>query len=221
MRRTLLTAVVVALSAPAFAESSNTWDLDPAHSAANFSIKHMMVSNVHGTFQKVSGTVTLDEKNLKQSNVEATIDVASLSTGVEKRDGHLKSPDFFDVAKFSTMTFKSTSVAKAGANKFKVVGDLTMHGVTKPVTLAVTATAAVKDMMAPAMRRGIEATTVIHRKDFGLSWNKALESGGVLVGEDVNVTIDAELVSHTEKASTQANSGPAAGTAAPAVAPKK
>lgn len=214
MRRFML-VVAAAVSIPAFA-ATTTWDIDPAHSSAGFSVRHMMVSNVHGTFNKVTGTVMLDDKDLKNSSVEATIDTTSINTGVEKRDAHLKSPDFFDAAKFPTLTFKSTKIAKAGANKYKVQGDLTMHGVTKPATLDVTATAPVKNVMGKGWRRGVEATTKVKREDFGLTWNAPTEAGGVVVSKEVTVTIDAELVSHadetkatpgTEKAETPAAKG--------------
>ena len=175
---------------PALATASE-WDIDPAHSAAQFSVRHLMVSNIRGEFGKVTGTVNLDDKDITKSTVEATIDATSIITRDEKRDGHLKSPDFFDVAKFPTVTFKSTKVEKAGKDKYKVHGDLTIHGVTKSVVLAVEGSAEQKDPWGN-VKRGFAATTKINRKDFGLAWNKALETGGVVVGEEIAITLDIE-----------------------------
>jgi len=174
-------------SAPAY-----VWKIDPMHTSAHFTVKHMMVSNVRGDFAKVSGTVNYDGKNLAKSNVTATIDTSSINTNEEKRDEHLKSPDFFDVAKYPVITFKSTKVLSE-ANGFKVIGDLTLHGVTKPVTLiAETLPAPIKDPYGN-LRTGTEAKTKINRKDFGLSFEKNLDNGGALVGDDVDITIDVEL----------------------------
>lgn len=191
-RQLLLWLVFVALPVSLQAQTS-TWAIDSAHSAAQFSVRHMMISNVRGQFSKVAGTLILNEKDLTQSSVQASIDVATIDTREPMRDNHLKSPDFFDVAKFPTMTFKSTKVATNGDGRLKVWGDLTIHGVTREVLLDVTGpTEAVKDP-GGVMRRGITATTVINRKDFGLTWNKALETGGVLVGDEINITVDAEF----------------------------
>ena len=190
MLRRLLTAAVavVALAAPAFAQQ--VWEIDPAHSSSGFAVRHMMVSTVRGSFGKTTGTVTYDGKDASTLKVDATIDATTINTGVEKRDGHLKSPDFFDVEKFATITFKSTKAEKAADGKLKVTGDLTMHGVTKSVTLDVEVTPEVKTPMGP--RVGATATTTINRKDFGLGWNKVIEAGGVAVGEEVKITIDVE-----------------------------
>jgi polyisoprenoid-binding protein YceI len=183
---------VAAVSVPALA-SAATYDIDPAHSSAQFAVKHMMVATVKGELAKVSGKINLDDKDLKASSVEAVIDAASISTRNEKRDAHLRSPDFFDVAKFPVITFKSTEVKKAGDGKYKVTGTLDMHGVSRPVVLDVVAPKAeVKDPMGN-VKRGAVATTTLNRKDFGLNWNKALEAGGMLVGDTVSVTIDLEL----------------------------
>jgi polyisoprenoid-binding protein YceI len=194
---------LAALVAPSFAFAS-TWEIDSSHSSAQFAVKHMMVSNVRGTFGKTAGTVNLDDKDITKSTIEATIDAATINTNEPKRDEHLKSPDFFDVAKYPTITFKSTKVAKAGKN-LNVTGDLTMHGVTKPVTLAVEGpTPETKDAWGN-VRRGAVATTKIKRSDFGLTWNKALEAGGVAVGDEVTITLDLEV---TKKA--EASAAPAA-----------
>ncbi|CAM5999965.1 unnamed protein product, partial [Sphagnum balticum] len=188
-RKTLLAASSIALiTAPAFAAESDDWTIDSAHSDANFSIKHMMVSNVTGTFGKVSGTVKYDGKHLDKAKIDTTIDVASVSTREEHRDEHLKSKDFFDVEKYPTMTFKSTSI-KPGKDGFKIHGDLTIHGVTKPVVLnAEPLSQTVKAHN--ALHMGTSATTKINRKDFGLSFNKTIDNGGAMVGDDVSITID-------------------------------
>lgn len=193
MRRFVLTAfLVLALRTVALGDAS-VWKIDPVHSSTQFAVRHMMVSTVRGEFGKVSGTVTLDENDPTKSVIEATIDAASINTRVEKRDKHLKSPEFFDVEKYPTITFKSKKIERVGEGKFTVVGDLTMRDVTKEVVLDVTGTTTpVKDPMGK-MRLGGSATTTINRKDFGFSYNKLLETGGMLVGEDVNITIDVEL----------------------------
>jgi polyisoprenoid-binding protein YceI len=190
-----LTLGLYALSAVAFggAAQASSWDIDPGHSAAQFSVRHLMVSNVRGEFSKVSGTVDLDDQDITKSTVNATIDATTVNTRDEKRDGHLKSPEFFDVAKFPTITFKSKKVAKAGTGSLTVTGDLTIHGVTKEVALKVDGPVApVKDPWGNT-RSGATASVKIARKDFGLVWNKALEAGGVVVGEEVTITIDIEL----------------------------
>jgi polyisoprenoid-binding protein YceI len=183
---------VLALTVPAVAQAA-TYEVDPAHSAASFAVKHMMVSTVRGEFGKLTGAVVLDDADLKKAQIEATIDVSTINTRVAKRDEHLKSADFFDVAKFPTIVFKSTSVKRVSTGKYKVAGDLTMHGVTRPVVLDVDSPA--KEMKDPFgnTARGATATAKLNRKDFGLNWNKALEAGGVLVGDTVDVTIDLSL----------------------------
>ena len=201
MKRNLGVFAAAALfaSSAAFAEKpaatgASTWEIDSAHSSAQFSVRHLMVSNVRGEFGKVTGTVVYDGKDIGKSTVEATIDASTISTRDEKRDGHLKSPDFFDVAKYPTITFKSTKVEKAGKDKLKVIGDLTIHGVTKQATLNVDGPSAAQKDPWGNEKSGAEATTKINRKDFGLTWNKALESGGVVVGEEVTITLDVELL---------------------------
>jgi polyisoprenoid-binding protein YceI len=185
-------AVMLATAVPVRAQS--TWEIDPAHSSVGFSIRHMMVSNVRGTFGKFSGMAKANEKDLTESTVEATIDVASIDTGNAKRDDHLRSPDFFDVAKYPTITFKSRKVTPAGDKKWKVTGDLTMHGVTKEVTLDVEGpTAEVKDPQGK-VRAGATVTTKLNRSDFGITWSKTLDGGGLVLGEEVGVTIDVEGV---------------------------
>ncbi len=195
MKRLALTMVTAlfALALPGLAGATN-WEIDPVHSAAQFSVRHLMVSNVRGEFGKVTGSVNLDDKDITKSTVEATIDATTVNTREEKRDQHLKSAEFFDVAKFPTLTFKSKKVAKAGTNKLKVTGDLTLHGVTKEVVLNVEGPAKASKDPYGNTKSGASATTKISRKDFGLVWNKALETGGVAVGDEVTIIIDVELL---------------------------
>ena len=170
------------------------YDLDPAHSAATFKVRHLMISNVKGEFTRLSGSVVFDPVNPANSSIQATIDATSISTREPQRDQHLKSPDFLDVAKFPTITFKSRDMVPSGGGTYEVTGDLTIHGVTQEVALAVEGvTAEIKDPYG-FLRRGATASVTIDRKDFGLVWNNPLESGGVLVGDDVHITIDVELV---------------------------
>ncbi len=180
-------------AAPAAVLAQSTWNIDPAHSHAGFTVRHLVISNVQGQFQKVTGAVQLDEKDVTKSSVQATIDTTTIDTRVPDRDKHLKSPDFFDVEKYPTITFKSTKVEGAGQGKLKVTGDLTIHGVTKPVVLSVEGpTQEIKDPWGNA-RRGLSATTTVNRRDFGLNWSKVVEAGPV-VGDEVKIDIEAELV---------------------------
>jgi polyisoprenoid-binding protein YceI len=174
--------------------SVSTWNIDPTHSVAEFKVKHMMISNVKGQFPKVSGTLTLDEANHANSRVEATIDAASIETRDPQRDAHLKSPDFFHVEKFPTLTFKSTRVNRTGDGEATVEGDLTIHGVTRKAIFNVEGpTPPAKDPWGNT-RIALSATTKINRKDFGLTWNTTLETGGILVGEEVTITLDVQFV---------------------------
>jgi polyisoprenoid-binding protein YceI len=188
MNRIVRSLTIALVALPAFAFAADTWNLDPAHSQASFTVKHLMISTVRGEFAKTTGKLVLDEADITKSTVEATIDVASVNTREEKRDADLKSPNFFDVAKFPTLTFKSTKVVKHG-DGLKVTGDLTMHGVTKPVVLDVIGpTKAIKDPWGLS-RRGVSATTTVNRKDFGVNYGP-----DAVVSDLVNITIDAELV---------------------------
>ena len=188
----LAVAAAVALLSTAAMAQAVQYEIDPVHSSAQFSVRHMMVSNVRGEFAKLSGTVVYDPKNPQASSVEATIDATSINTHEPQRDEHLKSPDFFDVAKYPTLTFKSSKVEKAGEGKLRVTGDLTIHGVTKQVVLEVEGPSP-EVKMGGSIRSGASATTTINRKDFGLMWNRALESGGVLVGDEVKITLEIEM----------------------------
>jgi polyisoprenoid-binding protein YceI len=173
--------------------STTTWNIDPAHSVAEFKVKHMMIANVKGQFPKVSGALFFDEFDLANSRVEASIEAASIHTRDEQRDAHLKSADFFDVEKFPTLHFKSKSISIVRDGELEVEGDLTIRGVTRKVRFAVEGpTPPAKDPWGNT-RVAISATTKINRKDFGLTWNAALEAGGILVGDEVTITLDVEF----------------------------
>ena len=193
-------AVLLSL-APALALAApSNWNIDPSHSQVGFAVKHLVISNVRGEFAAYQGKLVLDEADVTRSTVDATIEVNSLSTKVADRDAHLKSPDFFDVAKYPTITFKSTKVAKAGKDRLEVTGDLTLHGVTKSVVLDVSTSPEVKGMFGET-RRAFAATTKIDRKDFGLTWNKLVEAGPA-VGDEVVITLDLELVKDQPKSAS-------------------
>lgn len=172
----------------------STWNIDAAHSVAEFKVKHMMISNVKGQFTGLTGKLTLDDTDIANSKVEATIDAASIATGDGQRDAHLKSADFFDVEKFPTLAFTSAKVERSGDGELTLEGELTIHGVTRKVKFAVEGpTAPGKDPWGNT-RIGVSATTKINRKDYGLTWNAALETGGILVGEEVTITLDVQFV---------------------------
>lgn len=171
-----------------------TYQIDPAHSSANFTVRHMMITNVHGSFSRIQGSVVYDPENPAAANITAEIDAASINTNEAQRDTHLRSADFLDAEKFPKITFRSTSVERAGAEEFTVTGDLTIHGVTRPVTLQVEGpTPEGKDPWGNT-RTGATATTRIKRSDFGLTWNAALETGGFLVGDDLKIELDLSLI---------------------------
>jgi polyisoprenoid-binding protein YceI len=171
----------------------STYQIDTAHTHAQFKVRHLMVSNVKGDFDKVTGTVVLDDANPAASSIDVTIDVSSISTRDPQRDGHLKSPDFFDVEKYPTINFVSKEVVKSGDDSYEVVGDLTLHGVTKTIDLNVEdVTPEIKDPMG-FLRRGASAKATILRSDFGLKYNMVLEAGGFAISDEVHITIDTEL----------------------------
>jgi polyisoprenoid-binding protein YceI len=185
-------------AAPALALAGEaTWNIDASHSTTAFTVRHLVISTVRGEFTKTSGTVKLDDADATRSSVEATIDAATISTREPKRDDHLRSPDFLDTAKYPTITFRSTKVQKAGKDKLAVAGDLTLHGVTKPVVLEVTTSPEVKGMMGET-RRAFSASTKLSRKDFGVAFNKAVEAGPV-VGDEITVLLDLEVVKEQPK----------------------
>jgi polyisoprenoid-binding protein YceI len=192
LRRSVLLASAVLIARSASAQPA-TWTIDPGHSAATFSVRHMIVSNVKGEFDGPAGTVVFDPANPSAMRIDATIDARSINTRNADRDTDLKSTLFFDVQKFPRITFKSHEVTADGPGKLKVVGDLTIHGVTKSVTLAVDGpTQAIKDIWG-GTRVGATATTTINRRDFGLVYNRMLEAGGAVVGEQISIALDIEI----------------------------
>lgn len=196
LAKSLLAVIAVALPGSAFAAD---YVIDPSHTSVGFTVRHLMVTKVRGSFEKVSGTVKYDPNEPEKIVIDATIDAASINTREAKRDEHLRSPDFFDVAKHPTLTFKSKKAKVLGKGKLEVIGDLTIRGVTKEVTLQVEGLdQEIKDPWGN-VRRGATATTRINRKDFGLAWNQVLETGGVMVGEDVDIQIDVELIRQAAK----------------------
>jgi polyisoprenoid-binding protein YceI len=191
--RVLLAALAVVLTSAVFAAPSgaqtSTWQIDPAHANAQFTVRHLSISNVSGQFNKMSGTVQLDDKDITKSSVNATIDVSSVDTRDNSRDGDLKSDHFFDVAKYPTMTFTSTQIESAGPGKLKMTGNLTLHGVTKVVTFDVDGPSdAITDPW-KNQRRGASATTTINRRDFGITTYPA-----AAIGDDVKITLDIEFI---------------------------
>jgi len=197
--RIAITAALAAVCSLPATAAGNTWQIDPAHSSAQFAVKHLAISTVRGAFSKVTGTATIDDKDVTKSNVDVTIEVNSVDTRQPDRDKDLKSDKFFDATTFPTITFKSSKVEQAGPGKLKVTGDLTIRGTTKSVVLEVDGpTPAMKDPWGNS-RVAVSATTKINRQDYGVKWNAKLDNGGVVVGDDVAIVIDAELVQQAAK----------------------
>jgi polyisoprenoid-binding protein YceI len=169
------------------------WAIDPAHSEVGFAVKHLMVATVKGVFRTFTGKVVLNEQNLAASSIEADVDVASIDTRQEQRDAHLRSPDFFDAENFPTIAFRSTKVERLRHGHYRAAGELSIRGVTREVVLDVEETGRGGDPWG-GQRIGYSATTKINREDFGLTWNQALETGGVLVSADVKITLDVQIV---------------------------
>lgn len=186
-------AAAATATATATAPALATWTIDPAHSHVEFAVRHMMIATVKGRFGGVTGTVRTDETNPANAQVEVEIDAATIDTRESQRDAHLKSADFFDVETFPKLTFTSTRITDVSGQSFKLVGDLTMHGVTREVTLDVTSEGRGTDPWGNE-RAGFTASGKLKRSEFGLTWNQALETGGLLVGDDIKITIDVELV---------------------------
>jgi len=182
------------MSANAPQPTITTWNIDPVHTTAEFKVRHMMITNVKGHFKPVTGVITIDEADISKSHVEASIDAASIDTREPDRDTHLRSADFLDVEKFPTLTFTSTRVTPKGKGDLEVEGDLTIHGVTRKVTFAVEGPSEPGKDPWGNTRIGLSATTKFNRKDFGLTWNAALETGGILVGDEVTITLDVQAV---------------------------
>ncbi len=176
------------------APSTLQYNIDPQHSGVHFKVRHLMISSVRGEFTKVAGTVTIVPGHPESSSFETTIDAASISTREVDRDNHLKSPDFLDVANYPTITFKSKKITSTGSDSFSVVGDLTVRGTSKEVTLKVEDVSEEGKDPWGLMRRGATASTTINRKDFGVTFNMALETGGFVVGDDIQISIDVEMV---------------------------
>jgi polyisoprenoid-binding protein YceI len=194
MRRIAVVAITAFVLALPAAVPAGTWELDSSHTGVQFKVRHLMVSYVRGDFEKISGKIVYDEQDVSKSSADITIDAASINTRVAKRDKHLRSADFLDVAKHPSITFKSKKVEKAGDGKLKMTGDLTIRGATREVVLEVEGpTPPIKDPQGKTRVGGV-ASTRINRNDFGLTWNKALEAGGVVVGENVEITIDIEIL---------------------------
>lgn len=188
---TLALLGAIALARPGLAEPVE-WTLDNSHSRLGFSVSHLVISSVSGRFKAFSGKVELDETNLTKSQVDITIKADSIDTDEPKRDEHLRGPDFFDAKRFPTLNFKSTKIAKVGAKKYKITGDLTIHGVTKSVTLDAELSDAIKNPWGKLVR-SVKLNGKIKRGDFGLTWNKSLDAGGVVVGDEVTLDVQAEI----------------------------
>lgn len=189
----ILVALVLTIAVP-LAASADTWQIDTGHTSIGFTVRHMTISSVRGQFNKFAGTITVKGNNPASASIDVTVDTASIDTRSPDRDADLKSSNFLDVAKYPTMTFKSKKIEAVGGGKYKVIGDLTLHGVTKPVTLVVDVPGPpIKDPWGN-MRAGASATAKISRKAFGLTWNKLIEAGGAVVGDEVSISIDVEAV---------------------------
>ena len=182
-----------ASATPQSTAATTTWKIDPVHSVAEFKVRHMMISHVKGHFTAISGGLVLDENDIARSRIEASIEAASINTRDPQRDAHLKSADFFDVEKYPTLTFRSTRITRSDGN-LEAAGELTIHGVTREVVFDVEGpTPPTKDPWGN-LRIGLSATTKISRKDFGLTWNASLETGGLLVGDDITITLEVEFI---------------------------
>ncbi len=199
LSRTTISATLAAVLAVSAAATTTTWQIDPQHTAAGFAVKHLMISTVRGQFKGVTGTVNWEDQDISKSTVDITIDANTVDTSEPKRDADLKSDKFFDVAKYPTITFKSKKIEQVSAGKLKITGDLTIHGVTKEAVLDVEGpTPPVKDPWGNT-RVAANATTKINRQDFGVKWNANMDGGGVVVGDDVAITIDIEMIKKAAK----------------------
>ncbi len=187
-----LVALLVSIAGTS-AVAQSTWTIDASHSDVSFSVSHLVVSEATGKFKKFEGELKAKSDDFTDADITVTIDAASINTEDEKRDGHLRSPDFFDVAKYPTITFKSKSFKKVDGNKYKLVGDLTMHGVTKTVELDAIFKGTAKSPWGQTVG-AFKLSGEVNRRDFGLTWNKTLDNGGLLVGETVNITANVEVV---------------------------
>ncbi len=194
MKRNILSALAILVLCMPVVASGATWQVDPGHSSFQFKIRHLMVSNVKGDFTKSRGTIIIDDQDIANWKIEVIIDSSSVSTDHAKRDEHLRSPDFFDVAKYPNITFVSKKVTKADPGRLKVIGDLTIRETTREVVVDVEGpTPEVKDPSG-SFRRGATATSKINRKDFGITWNRLLDTGGAVVGDEVTIIVELELI---------------------------
>ncbi len=193
-RNLLIMFAILLLGIPVLALGAD-WQIDPGHSSFQFKVRHMMVSNVRGDFGKIiTGMLNLVDQNVSNTKAEVVIDAASINTGHAKRDEHLRSADFFDVARYPTVTFVSKQVTRNGPDRLRATGDLTIHGITREIILDVQGpTPEVKDP-GGTFRRGLTATTKINRKDFGLTWNRVLDAGGMVVGDEVEISVEVEMI---------------------------
>jgi len=199
LSRTTIGATLAAVLAVSAAATTTTWQIDPQHTAAGFAVKHLMISTVRGQFKGVTGTVNWDDQDISKSTVDIAIDANTVDTSEPKRDADLKSDKFFDVAKYPTITFKAKKIEQVSAGKLKITGDLTIHAVTKEAVLDVEGpTQPVKDPWGNT-RVAANATTKINRQDFGVKWNANMDGGGVVVGDDVAITIDLEMIKKAAK----------------------
>ena len=202
LARTLIPAVAALVVAATAQAATEAWKIDTSHSNVGFTVRHNIVAKVYGRFAEFDGTVTLDPADLKSAVVDVTIDAASVDTDNDKRDGHLKTPDFFDVAKYPTITFKSTAVTPKDKETGTITGDLTINGVTKPVELAYTVLGFTEAW--GGQRAGFEATGKINRKDFNVNWNKTLDNGGLVVSDTVDILLQLEAVQPKPEAAKDA-----------------
>ena len=199
LSRTTISAALAAVLAVSAAATTTTWQIDPQHTAAGFAVKHLMISTVRGQFKGITGTVNWEDQDISKSTVDITIDATTVDTSEPKRDADLKSDKFFEVAKYPTITFKSKNIEQVSAGKLKITGDLTIHGVTKETVLDVEGpTPPVKDPWGNT-RVAANATTKVNRQDFGVKWNANMDGGGVVVGDDVAITIDLEMIKKAAK----------------------
>ena len=186
-------SIIIALFSVALVQAQTTWNIDPSHSSIRFAVDHMVISEVEGIFSKYEGSVITSKGDFSDAKINFTVDVKSVDTDNEKRDEHLRGADFFETEKYPKMTFVSTSVQKTGDNKYHLKGKLTLHGVTKEITLAMTYGGTTKDPWGNT-KAGLKVTGVINRTDFGLKYNSVLEAGSLMIGEDVTITAKVELV---------------------------
>ena len=195
MKRNILSALAILLLGIPVLASGSTWQIDPGHSSFQFKVRHMMVSNVRGDFGKMTkGVIFLDDQDVANTKAEVIIEAVSINTGHAKRDEHLRGPDFFDVTRYPTLTFVSKQVTKIDSDKLRATGELTIRGITREIILEVYGlTPEVKDP-GGTYRRGLTATTKINRKDFGLTWNRVLDTGGVVVGDEVEISVEIEML---------------------------